>query len=240
MANYSEARAPASSEAEGTLSRRVYAVLRDDILAGRLKPGERLVRKTIGKRLGVSVLPVIEALYRLEIDGYVENRALAGCRVRPLTPADVDNDLMLREAVECQAARLCAERAAPGELDRLMKRAEQVDRFVRAGTPDPSLGSQLHWDFHVELARLSGCSAFCDLLKKVWFLRYMNINSLKAIRFQPPPDGWHRILVRQIRKGDPDAAERAMREHVRYGRKDDGDALSVYLKEIAAPKKKAR
>ncbi len=76
MANYSSKKEPAAADAEGTLSRRVYAVLRDDIVAGRLKPGERLVRKAIAERLGVSTIPVIEALYMLEIDGYVENRPL--------------------------------------------------------------------------------------------------------------------------------------------------------------------
>lgn len=231
MANYSEDHAPDGEEAESTLSRRVYAVLRDDILAGRLKPGERLVRKTIGQRLGVSTIPVIEALYMLEIDGYVENRALVGCRVRPLTMADIDDDLMLREALECQAARLCAEHASPDSLDKLMKRASQVDRFIRADTPDQTLGSQLHWEFHIELARLSGHAVFGEMLKKVWFQRYMSLNSLKAIRFEPIPDGWHQILVKKIKKGDPDLAERAMREHVRYGRKDDREALAVYLKE---------
>lgn len=234
MANYSSDREPEAGEAGTTLSRRVYAVLRDDILAGRLKPGERLVRKAIGTRLGVSTIPVIEALYRLEIDGYVENRALAGCRVRTLTMDDIDNDLMLREALECQAARLCAERASPEALDKLMKRACQVDRFIRSDTPDQTLGSQLHWEFHIELGRLSGHAVFGEMLEKVWFQRYMRLNSIKAIRFEPIPDGWHQILVKKIKRGDPDLAERAMREHVRYGRKDDREALAVYLTECAA------
>lgn len=229
MANYSVETEFDAGEAENTLSRRVYAVLRDDILAGRLKPGERLVRKAIGQRLGVSTIPVIEALYMLEIDGYVENRALAGCRVRTLTMQDIDNDLMLREALECQAARLCAEHASAEELERLMKKAAMVDRFIRSDTPDQTLGSQLHWEFHIELGRLSGCTVFGEMLKKVWFQRYMSLNSLKAIRFESLPDGWHQILVRRIKKGDPDEAERAMREHVQFGRKDDREALEVYL-----------
>lgn len=233
MANYSSRTEPDVNEAKNTLSRRVYGVLRDDIAAGRLKPGERLVRKALAERLGVSTIPVIEALYMLEIDGYVENRPLSGCRVRTLTIEAIDGDLMLREALECQAARLCAERLTPEEAERLMKRAAQVDRFIRSDTPDPTLGSQLHWEFHIELGRLSGHAVFGELLKKVWFQRYMGLNSLKAIRFLPIPDGWHQKLVRQLKRGDADAAEGAMREHVRYGRKDDRDALAVYLKEQA-------
>jgi DNA-binding GntR family transcriptional regulator len=231
MANYSEKRQPAVSDAENTLSRRVYAVLRDDVLSGRLKPGERLVRKALAERLGVSTIPVIEALYMLEIDGYVENRALSGCRVRTMTIEEIDDDLMLREALECQAARLCAQNAAPEAIEKLMKRAAQVDRFIRADTPDPSLGNQLHFEFHLELSQASGHAVFADQLRRVWFQRYMSLNSLKAIRFLPIPDGWHQILVRKISKGNPDDAERAMREHVQYGRKDDREALELYLKE---------
>ena len=76
------------------------------------------------------------------------------------------------------------------------------------------------------------------MLQKVWFQRYMSLNSLKAIRFEPPPEGWHQILVKKIKKGDPDLAEQAMREHVRFGRKDDLEALKVYLRESAAGGKK--
>jgi len=231
VANYSENKVSETGGTENTLSRRVYTVLRDDILAGRLKFGERLVRKTISKRLGVSTIPVIEALYMLEIDGYVENLPLVGCRVKSLTLDDIDNGLMLREALECQAARLCTENATPEDFEKLMNRARQVDRLMRADTPDQTLGSQIHWEFHIELGRMSGHSVFSEMLQKGWFQRYMSLNSLKSIRFEPPPDGWHQILVKRIKKGDPDEAERAMREHVRFGRKHDRDALKVYLLE---------
>ena len=232
MANYSSRKTPDAFESENTLSRRVFAVLRDDILAGRLKPGSRLVRKAVAARFGVSTIPVIEALYMLEIDGYVENRPLSGCRVRALTLAEIDDDLMLREALECQAARLVAEKRPHEGLDRLMKRAIQVDRFIRADTPDPSLGNQLHFEFHIELGKLSGHVIFADLLRRVWFQRYMSLNSLKAIRFLPIPDRWHQRLVSQLATGAPDEAENAMREHVRYGRKDDREALELYLREF--------
>jgi len=229
MANYSFSNAPEGDDAQNTLSRRVYSVLKNDILAGRLKAGERLVRKSIAKRLGVSTIPVIEALYMLEIDGYVENRALAGCRVRSLTIEEIDNDLMLREALECQSARLCASRITEEDVKHLIKKAVQVDRFLRADSPDQTLASQLHWEFHIELGALSGHSVFAEMLGKVWFHRYMQLNSIKSIRFQQPPERWHQILIERIGQGDPDEAERAMREHVQYGRDDDRDALQVYL-----------
>lgn len=232
MANYSDRTQPAASEAENILSRKVYASLREEIASGRLKPGERLVRKSLSKRLGVSTIPIIEALYMLEVDGYVERRPLCGCRVRSLTLEDVDNAMLLREALECQVARLCSEAAKPKDIERLMALAAQVDRFLRPDTPDASRGNLLHFDFHMELGRLSGCSIFPALLQRVWFQRYMSINSIKAIRLQAIPEGWHESLVRKLSSGDPDEAERAMREHVRFGREGDRAALELYLKDI--------
>jgi len=232
MANYSSKKVP--QEGQNTLSRRVYSILRDNILEGQLKPGERLVRKEISRRLGVSVLPVIEALYMLEIDGYVKNLPLAGCRVRTLTIEDINDDLMLREALECQVARLCAGQVTAKEGERLMKLARQVDQFTRANTPDPTLGNQMHLEFHLELARLSGCTVFARMLKEVWFQRYMSFNSLKSIRLLDIPEEWHQILVRRIMTGDPDEAERSMREHVQFGSQIDRNALETYLQEEGA------
>ena len=232
MANYSDRKQPAASETENILSRKVYTILRDDIAAGRLKPGERLVRKTLSQRLGVSTIPIIEALYMLGVDGYVESRPLCGCRVRNLTLEDVDNAMMLREALECQVARLCAEVAKPEDFEHLLTLATQVDRFIRSDTPDPSRGNQLHFDFHMALGKLSGHSIFVDLLRRVWFQRYMSLNSIKAIRLRAIPEGWHESLVRKLASGNPDEAERAMREHVRFGRQDDRAALELYLKDI--------
>ncbi len=232
MANYSSKKVP--QEGKNTLSRRVYDVLRENIVKGELKPGERMVRKEIAKRLGVSTLPVIEALYMLEIEGYVENRPLAGCRVRTLTIEDIHDDLMLREALECQVARLCAVQIEARQGEKLMMLASQVDRFTRANTTDPSLGNQMHLEFHLELGRLSGCSIFVTMLKKVWFQRYMSFNSLKSIKMLDIPEEWHQLLVRQILTGDPDTAERAMRKHVQFGSQIDRNALETYLKEEGA------
>ena len=172
----------------------------------------------------------------LEIEGYVKNRPLAGCRVRTLTMEDINDDLMLREALECQVARLCAVRITPKEGERLMNLARQVDRFTRADTTDPTLGNQMHFEFHLELGRLSGCAIFAEMLKKVWFQQYMSFNSLKSIKLLDIPEGWHQILVRQLLKGDPDEAERTMREHVQFGSQIDRNALETYLREGVSQK----
>lgn len=219
-----------------TLTRRVYDTLREEIISGTLKPGERLVRKTLSERLGVSPMPVTEALYMLEIENLVESLPLCGSRVRPLTMTDIENDLMMREAIECQTARICAETASDAALERLLTQAVKVDRYMAVDTPDRKLGDSLHLEFHLDIATACGYPIFVQELQRVWFQRYMQLTFFKAVNCLPIPTDWHQSLVGALRGRDPEQAERHMREHVRYGRENDCRALASYLSEMAAPK----
>lgn len=235
MSNYSfpaDAKTKKSLHDNRTLTRRVYDALREEIISGKLKPGERLVRKTLGQRLGVSPMPITEALYMLEIENLVESLPLCGSRVRPLTLADIENDLMMREAIECQTARICAQRASDAALERLLTRAVKVDRYMAVDTPDRRLGDRLHFEFHLEIAQASGFPIFVQELQRVWFQRYMQLTYYKALTCLPIPEDWHQSLVAVFRARDPEQAERQMREHVRYGLENDRRALESYLKEI--------
>lgn len=233
MAYYKYSNAAASSseerDVEETLTHRVYRTLHEEIISGAIRPGHRLVRKTMAKRLGVSPMPVTEALYMLEIDGLVESRPLYGCRVRPLTLEDVHNDQVLREAIECQVARLCAEGASEAALSKLLSTAKQLDRMMATGGPESKLGMQTHWGFHLEIARAAGFASLVEELQRVWFRVYMRLNWIKATHYRRVPADWHQQLVQVITSRDPDQAEAKMRAHIRYGQEDDRTALQFYL-----------
>ncbi len=231
VANYRYANALSTSNAgSATLTRRVYESLREEIVMGQFAPGDRLVRRALGKRLGVSPMPVTEALYMLELDGLVESRALFGCRVRPLTLEDVRNDEVLREALECQAARLCAEHATDAELKKLATRAKRLDRMMRAGDSNSTIGMQLHLEFHVELACSCGFVRLADELRRVWSRLLMRLNWIKATRYKRVPRDWHQQLVDLLQSRNLESAEAGMRAHVRFGSEDDSAALQEYLR----------
>jgi DNA-binding GntR family transcriptional regulator len=237
MANYSfptDGKTKRSLTAGHTLTRRVYDTLREEIISGALKPGERLVRKTLSERLGVSPMPVTEALYMLEIENLVESLPLCGSRVRPLTMADIENDLMMREAIECQTARICAENADDDTLERLLTQAGKVDRYMAVDTPDRKLGDSLHLTFHLDIAKACGYPIFVQELQRVWFQRYMQLTFFKAVNCLPIPADWHQSLVGALRSRDPERAECHMRKHVRYGRENDCRALESYLSAMAS------
>lgn len=210
-----------------TLTQQVYDTLREEILSGKLGPGYRLVRRKESDRLGVSRMAVTEALIRLEVDGFVESRPMYGSRVRPLTLEDVQGDEILREALECQSARMAAETASEEELTALIEKAIELDGFMTRPAMDSQEGMEAHSDFHYRLAAAGAGVRFAEELKRVWFRRLMRLNWIKAAIYRKVPERWHQNLIEVCLKRDIPAAEAMMREHVRYGCEHDIEALKV-------------
>ncbi|MGH8189285.1 MAG: GntR family transcriptional regulator, partial [Steroidobacteraceae bacterium] len=124
-----------------SLADEAYLAIRDGILRGQLRPGTPLSRRRLARELGMSVLPVTDALRRLEEDGLVETRARAGTRVRVPSDKDIRELYELREALETQSARLFAERATPAQRLELRRLGAQVDSLfsrLAADASDPA------------------------------------------------------------------------------------------------------
>lgn len=216
LTNTAGYRVEADVDGDATLTDRVFAVLREEIAQGKLAPGTKLVRRELSQRLGASTIPVMEALRRLEQDGLVEHQAYSGTRVRAITEQGVRDDSELREALESQVARLCAQRCTDADFNRLYYLAGRVDGVMAGTAPQSSQGMRLHMDFHLTLARCSGCILLADELEKLWF-REMMLFCWDSARFKPVPLDWHHDLIDAIASHDPVTADAQAREHTRYG-----------------------
>src|ERR1700733_4345373 len=115
-------RARKSSENNG-LAGEAYVTVRERILKGELALGQVISRRKVAAELGMSFLPVSEALLRLEHEGLLECRPRAGTRVRVPTRTDVEGHYVVREALEAQAAMLFASEATREERSEVMKLA---------------------------------------------------------------------------------------------------------------------
>jgi DNA-binding GntR family transcriptional regulator len=150
------------SQAMESLSERAYESIRDNILRGRYALGAALSRRQLAKELRMSFLPVSEAVRRLEIDGLLESKPRAGTRVRIPTRQDILERYALREALETQAARLCAEHADENGWPDLLKIGSHLDQFYGSGTDgdEEFLYSvhTYHMHFHLRIAELAGNS----------------------------------------------------------------------------------
>jgi DNA-binding GntR family transcriptional regulator len=205
-----------------SLADEAYVAIRDEILRGLLRPGHALSRRRLAVQLGMSVLPVSEALKRLEEDGLVESRPRAGTRVRVPSEPDVHDLYELREALESQAARLFAERATPAQRRGLRRLADEVDLlFSRLATDsaDPAFRFKVHSThvaFHLWIAEHARSPLLRQMIERKHVLILNWLFDVTGRR-TPLPLGFHATLAEALVSGDPNKADAVMRAHVRYG-----------------------
>jgi DNA-binding GntR family transcriptional regulator len=196
---------------EETLAQRAYRELRQQVIDGRLRPGQRLPVRSIAGSLGMSMAPVGEAFRELARDGLLEMERGWGVRVRRVDLEMLRNQHILRLALECEAIRQCTARATNEQLDELTPIAQELDRLVERHA-DPEKVFELDSQLHLRIAQLSGASSLVDSLRTNQILRLLARGSVIAHQKQRPYRQ-HAILVDAIRARDADRAERAMREH---------------------------
>ena len=114
---------------EPTLKLRVYEGIKQLILSGKLRPGQKLAERDLGERLKVSRTPIREALTRLVQDGLVESRPQRGHFVREVDAKTVEDLYDLREMLEKHAIRLAMRRLSEADLAELERLGRQLRRF---------------------------------------------------------------------------------------------------------------
>jgi DNA-binding GntR family transcriptional regulator len=208
-----------------SLAERAYLAIRDEILRGQLRPGTALSRRRLARELGMSVVPVTEALRRLAGDGLVESRARAGTRVRVPSEKDVRELYEVREALETQSARLFTERATAAQCLELRRLGDEVDvLFARlaANADDAAFRFTVHSRhvaFHMRIAEHAGCDTLREMIERNHILILNWLFDVVARR-TPLPTRFHSELVEAVTSGNPGRADDAMRAHVRYGLKE--------------------
>ena len=196
------------------MSSRVYETILSRILSGKLPPGEPFNRRQIAAELGVSVAPVLEAMLELQSERLIESAPRRGTRVRRLTLEDLYGQLMLREALECQAARLYCGKPVERNAKALLRLARAIDRS--------ELQSAEHCRdevrFHHFLVSLAGVGELTRAFERV-----MKLGLLYAIQMLHPdpnaaPRASHEDLLEQLMTTDPAQAAEAIRAHTRAGK----------------------
>jgi DNA-binding GntR family transcriptional regulator len=102
--------------------------LRDDIVSGRLAPGDPLRQDEIARTFGVSHVPIREAFLRLEAERLVEIRPRRGAIVAALSAAELEELNEMRAALECCALRVAAPNLTDGDLQKSAQVLDRIDR----------------------------------------------------------------------------------------------------------------
>jgi len=210
-----------------TAAEKAYQEILKKIVSGEFPPGTRLVRRPLALMLGMSPIPVLEAMKRLEQDGLVEYRAQWGSIVAIPTAERVKDMFVLREAIECQVVRILAVGAAPAQAASLRELAAELDR-VRYESEDALLVTDFHYKFHMALAEYAGYPSLVASLRRTNFF-WLLCRAVQSRRKSAPLERyWHAKLVDAIFSGDVEAADRAIRDHIR-------DSFVPFMEDLGLP-----
>ena len=148
-----------------SLSRVVSDKIRGHILEGKFKPGERLVEDRLSAELGVSRVPVREALRGLSMEGLVRLEPNRGATVIEVTPELVRELVEVRTLLEALNARLAARRHDPKIVALLQDTLARGNEAAQSGTSEEL--ARLNAEFHERLAEASRNSVLSDIMRSL-------------------------------------------------------------------------
>ena len=196
---------------------RLAAELRDDILAGRFRPGARLGEVALAERFEVSRGPVRAALNLLGEAGIVTIVPNSGARVRVLRREDARALYEVRAALEAEAAMLAAMKAGPDTARRFRELLDQHERDIAAHPDGAYLQGSGDRDFHMVTAQMAANPIILRYLTREL---YPQLSLLRVKHRHVTGRGTealkeHERIAAAVADGDPDVAALLMRRHIR-------------------------
>jgi DNA-binding GntR family transcriptional regulator len=195
-----------------SLGARVAADLRRAILTGRRRPGERLVEDRLSEEMGVSRVPIREALRTLAAEGLVQLQPRRGASVADVSK-DVARDLVeVRATLEALNARLAARNHEPGIIEELRQVLKEGNAAARSRNVDDLV--RLNGAFHDKLAQAGRNSILWDIMRTLRERTNLVFAANGARRAQQDWDEHSKILAAVI-DGDEQLAEMLAARHVK-------------------------
>ena len=196
-----------------TTARDVADVLRQRILSGHYREDRFIRQELIAGELGVSRIPVREALAQLESEGLVVREKYRGAMVPKLSSEEIEEIFELRALLEPYLLRRAIRKITKAEL------AELRDIVQRArGMKDIGEWAGLNVEFHRTLYRAADKPVASQFLENLLIRadRYLKLQTISAASKITESDRQHEDMLNLIEKGDEEAAVAALREHIRW------------------------
>jgi len=194
--------------------------IRSHIFNGTLKAGQRVPQDAIAAELGVSRIPVREALIILESDGLVASEPHRGTFVVPIRSEDIEDHYRIYGMAQGLAARGAARRITEPVLARLDELHEQMK-----ANQDTDQLHDLNWEFHSLINRTGASRRTLSVLRHLSHNLPREVYSLPAAA-SPQANRGHARIIAALRAGDADEADLANRVHVQ----EEGDQVVAALK----------
>ncbi|MDD4568620.1 MAG: GntR family transcriptional regulator [Tepidanaerobacteraceae bacterium] len=191
----------------------VFSAMREAILNGRLKPGERLMEVQMAEEMGVSRTPVREAIRKLELEGLVVMVPRKGAYVAGLTLKDVADVFEIRGSLEGLAAALAAERITDEEIKNLDRVLKDISSAGEKGDIETIIKKDV--EFHQVLFKSSRNERLAQIInnlkEQIDRFRAQSFNNparLKSVILE------HKRILDAIKQGDTENAEKLAKEHI--------------------------
>ena len=191
----------------------VFNTLRQAILTGELKPGERLMEIHLANKLGVSRTPIREAIRKLELEGLVTMIPRRGAEVAQITEKSMNDVLEVRRALDALCVELACDRITDEELEQLKEAANNFEEAVK--TKDLKKIAQADVELHEIIVHATGNQRLIQLVNNLSEQMY-------RYRFEYIKDSSqhdrlveeHRVIYQSIVKKDKETASWAAKTHI--------------------------
>lgn len=195
-----------------TLSERVFEVVRERIVDGSLPTGLPIRQDALAAELGVSKIPLREALARLEQEGLLSSHANRGYFVRPMSMEEVDEIYALRLAIEPAAAAYAAANADDAARAAAVQAFEALDNAAHSKLAEVAVCNR---EFHVALVRPGGRLLTTQLVERLSVIaeRYV-VAHLEPAGRESRAHKEHRMLLDAFLAGDGDTLDALLRQHI--------------------------
>lgn len=191
----------------------VFNTLRQAILTGELKPGERLMEIHLADRLGVSRTPIREAIRKLELEGLVTMIPRRGAEVAQITEKSMSDVLEVRRAMDALCVELACERITDGELQALKEACDEFERAVKSG--DLKKIAQTDVALHDIIIQATGNRHLVQLVNNLSQQMYRyRFGYIKDCSQHERLVEEHRIIYESLVNKDKETASQAAKTHI--------------------------
>lgn len=195
----------------GLAAETLAEALRQDIVEGRLAPGEPLRQEELALRFGTSRIPVREALRALQAEGLISYSPNRGATVTIVSDAEIQEMLEVRIALECHALRLAVPNAADADIAAARAILAEYD-----AAPDPAKWSAMNWAFHWALYLPCECRRLLDAIERNF--KHFNATArrkISTVAGKERPQREHHRLLGLVQKGRAEDAVALLTDHIR-------------------------
>ncbi|HBG47058.1 MAG TPA: GntR family transcriptional regulator [Deltaproteobacteria bacterium] len=200
-----------------TLRERIVDFVKDSIISGKLKPGDRVPEQEIAESFGISRTPIREAFRQLESEGFISVVPRKGAVVSAMTDKDVREFYAIKSLLEGYAARTACEKLSPRDIEKLEALNAKMERCAEKG--DVKNFFKLDNQFHDTFLKSCGNEKLCALVHHLvaQFERF-RITALSLPGRMSDSVRQHSEIIEAFRKTDTSLVEGLVRANAERGR----------------------